>query len=223
VAGRRVSARGRLGVLASHEGTTLQAVIDASRREGFPWDIALVISNNADSGALRRARSAGLAARHLSSATHDSAETVDRAICAALSEHRVDLVLLAGYMKKLGPTTLAAFRGRVVNTHPALLPRFGGQGMFGLNVHRAVIAAGERTTGVSVHLVDADYDTGPVIAQTTVPVEPGDTAETLAARVQAREREFLVEVLAGIDPARLPVGPGSDGGRGHDEPPSTSA
>jgi phosphoribosylglycinamide formyltransferase-1 len=200
-----VTTRLRLGVLASHEGTTLQAVIDACRREGYPWEIAVVISNNADSGALRRARAAGLAAQHLSGRTHESADALDRAICRTLCEHRVDLVLLAGYMKKLGPATLDAFRGRVVNTHPALLPKFGGQGMFGLHIHRAVIAAGEQTTGVTVHLVDAGYDTGPVVAQARVAVEPGDTPESLAARVQAREREFLVEVLAEIAGVGLPV------------------
>ncbi len=197
--------RSRLGVLASHEGTTLQAVIDACARSEFPWEIAVVISNNADSGALRRARSAGLPARHLSGQTHETAGALDDAICRVLREHRIDLVLLAGFMKRLGPKTLAAFPGRIVNTHPALLPTFGGQGMYGLHVHRAVLAAGERTTGVSVHLVEADYDTGPVIALTKVPVEPGDTAESLAARVQAREREFLVQVLAEIAATGLPV------------------
>ncbi len=197
--------RSRLGVLASHEGTTLQAVVDACARDGFPWEMAVVISNNADSGALRRARVAGLPAAHLSSRTHDTPEALDHAICRALSEHGADLVLLAGYMKKLGRETLATFRGRIVNTHPALLPKFGGQGMYGLHVHRAVLAAGERTSGVSVHLVDAEYDTGPVIAQSEVPVEPGDTPESLAARVQARERELLVQILVEIAATGLPV------------------
>jgi phosphoribosylglycinamide formyltransferase 1 len=200
----------RLAVLASHEGTTLQAVIDACARRALSWEIAIVISNNADAGALRRAREGGIAALHLSSRTHEEPEALDRAICRALRLHQADLVLLAGYMKKLGPVTLAAFRGRLVNTHPALLPKHGGQGMYGLHVHRAVLAAGERTTGVSVHLVDADYDTGPVIAQTEVPVLPGDTADTLAARVQARERQFVVETLAAITAASLPL-PGSPG------------
>jgi len=195
----------RLAVLASHEGTVLQAVIDACARRALHWEIAVVISNNAESGALRRARAAGLRALHLSSRTHEEPAALDHAICGALRQHGVALVLLAGYMKKLGPATLAAFRGRIVNTHPALLPKHGGQGMYGLHVHRAVLAAGERTTGVSLHVVDADYDTGPVIAQTEVPVEPGDTAETLAARVQARERQFVVETLGKISVASLPL------------------
>lgn len=193
----------RLGVLASHEGTTLQAVLDACASAAIRCEVAVVISNNADAGALRRARAAGVAARHLSSTTHPEPQALDGAIRQTLVEHRVDVVLLAGYMKKLGPETLAAFRGRIINTHPALLPKFGGQGMYGMHVHRAVIAAGEKTTGVSVHVVDAEYDTGPVIAQAEVAVEPGDTAETLAARVQTRERAFLVDVLAKIASGEL--------------------
>jgi phosphoribosylglycinamide formyltransferase 1 len=110
----------------------------------------------------------------------------------------VDVVLLAGYMKKVGPATLAAFRGRIVNTHPSLLPRHGGQGMYGGRVHEAVLASGDPRTGVSVHLVDADYDTGRVLAQVDVPVLPGDDAAALAARVQRTERDFLVSVLGRI-------------------------
>lgn len=190
--------RRRLAVLASHEGTTLQAVLDACGEPAFPWELVLVISNNAESGALRRAKAAGVPARHLSSRTHEAPEALDGAICDALCDARVDLVLLAGYMKKLGPVTLAAFRDRIINTHPALLPKFGGQGMYGLHVHRAVLTAGERVTGASVHVVDAAYDTGPVIGQVEVPVERDDTPESLAARVQARERELVVRVLAQI-------------------------
>ena len=185
-----------VGVLASHEGTTLQAVIDACASHRLACEIAVVISNNAGAGALRRASAAGIPTRHLSGATHPSPEALDHAICQTLVDHGVDLVLLAGYMKKLGPETLRTFRDRIVNTHPALLPKFGGQGMYGMHVHQAVLAAGDKTTGVTVHRVDADYDTGPVIAQTEVAVERGDTVDTLATRVQAREREFLVEVLA---------------------------
>jgi phosphoribosylglycinamide formyltransferase-1 len=107
-------------------------------------------------------------------------------------------VFLAGYMKKLGNQTLRRYQGRILNTHPSLLPRFGGQGMYGARVHQAVIAAGEKQSGVTVHLVDAEYDTGPIVAQCEVPVLDGDTPEALAARVQAREREFVVETLARI-------------------------
>jgi phosphoribosylglycinamide formyltransferase-1 len=186
----------RLGVLASHEGTTLQAVLDAVADGRIPAEVAVVISNNRESGALKRAHAAGLFAAHLSSVTHPDHEQLDRAILKTLTDARVDVVLLAGYMKKLGPNVLREYGGRIVNTHPALLPKFGGKGMYGDRVHQAVLASGDSETGVSVHLVDAEYDTGPVLAQCRVPVLPGDSVAKLAARVQAREKEFIIEVLA---------------------------
>lgn len=185
----------RLAILASGEGTTLQALLDAIGTDRLRTQIVVVISNNSGSGALRRARDAGIATAHLSSQTHPDPDQLDRAILDALSAANADWVLLAGYLKKLGPRVLARYRGRIVNTHPALLPKFGGPGMYGHRVHEAVLGAGEVETGVSVHLVETEYDTGPVLAQCRVPVLPGDTAATLAARVQAREREFLVDVL----------------------------
>lgn len=166
----------------------------------------MVISNNSEAGALRRARAAGAATLHLSSKTHPEPEALDRAIRDALVGAGVTVVLLLGYMKKLGPGTLQRFRGRILNTHPALLPKFGGQGMYGARVHRAVLDAGETVSGASVHLVDDEYDTGAVLAQDTVPVEPGDSAETLAARVQACERALLVRVLADVAEGRLVLG-----------------
>lgn len=186
----------RIGILASHEGTTMQAVLDAAASGELPATVAVVISNNRDSGALRRAAAAGVASVRLSSATHPEADDLDRAILQTLHDARVDVVLLAGYMKKLGPRVLEAYRGRIINTHPALLPKFGGQGMYGNRVHEAVLAAGERETGASIHFVDAEYDTGRVIAQCRVPVLPGDSADDLAARVQASEKRLLVETLA---------------------------
>jgi phosphoribosylglycinamide formyltransferase-1 len=186
----------RLGILASHEGTTLQAVLDAVAEGRLSARVAIVIGNNRESGALRRAGAAGVLATHLSSVTHPDPEELDRAILKALSDAQVDVVLLAGYMKKLGPKVLQGYAGRIVNTHPALLPKFGGKGMYGDRVHQAVLASGDAETGVSIHLVDAEYDTGPVLAQCRVPVLRGDSVTDLAARVQAREREFLVETLA---------------------------
>ena len=180
----------RIAVLASHEGTTLQAIIDA-----FPGRVVAVVGNNAESGALVRARAAGIPAHHLSSRTHPDPDALDAAIAGTLVESGAELIVLAGYMRRIGPRTLRAFRGRILNTHPALLPRFGGQGMYGLHVHRAVLAAGDAVSGASVHWIDADYDTGRVIAQREVPVEPGDTPETLAQRVQTAERARLVDVV----------------------------
>jgi phosphoribosylglycinamide formyltransferase-1 len=193
----------KIAVLASGEGTTLQAVLDACASGRLPARVAVVISNNAAAGALRRAHSAGVPTRHLSAATAGGPAAQDQALSKTLVEFNTDLVLLAGYMKRLGPLTLAAFAGRIINIHPALLPQFGGQGMYGLNVHRAVLAAGLKISGASVHWVDENYDTGAVIAQVRVPVESGDSAQSLAARVQAAERELVIKVLAAAASGRL--------------------
>lgn len=196
----------RLGVLASGEGTTLQAILDACASGELPARVALVISNNGGSGALRRARESGAAALHLSGKTHPEPGALDAAIAEALATHEADVVMLAGYMKKLEPLTLSRYRGAILNTHPALLPKFGGHGMYGMNVHEAVLQAGERESGPSVHLVDEEYDTGRVLAQAKVPVLASDTAATLAARVQERERRLVVDVLAQIARGELRLG-----------------
>ncbi|HEY7441121.1 MAG TPA: phosphoribosylglycinamide formyltransferase [Vicinamibacterales bacterium] len=187
-----------VGILASHEGTTLQGVIDACADGRIPGRVAVVVSNNSNSGALVRARQAGIRAVHLSSRTHEHPVALDAAIRDVLLAAEVDLVFLAGYMKQLGPLVLAAFRGNVLNTHPALLPKFGGLGMHGDRVFEAVLEARETESGVSIHLVDSDYDTGPVVRQSRVPVLSGDSIDDLKARVRARERELVVETLAAI-------------------------
>lgn len=192
------SAKLRIAVMASGSGTTLQAVIDACDAGRLAGEIVLVISNNSGSGAVARARRHGLKIAHLSSRTHPDDDALDRAIAESLREQSPDVVLLAGYMKKLGPHVLAAFAGRIINTHPSLLPKFGGKGMYGSHVHAAVVSAGEQRTGVSVHLVDGDYDTGRVLAQREVEVAGADTARSLAERVQSVERPFLIEVLQQI-------------------------
>jgi phosphoribosylglycinamide formyltransferase-1 len=187
-----------LGVLASHEGTTLQSLLDACSDGRITGRVAVVVSNNGDSGALRRARQAGVQTVHVSSKTHGDPAALDAAIRDALVAADVDMVFLAGYMKKLGPLVLNAFAGRILNTHPALLPRFGGPGMYGDRVFEAVLEAGETESGISIHLVDADYDSGAVVRQCRVPVLPGDSVADLKGRVQAREKAFVVETLGKI-------------------------
>jgi phosphoribosylglycinamide formyltransferase-1 len=199
----RIMNETRIGILASHHGTTLQAIIDACQAGSLTATLAVVLTNNSQSGAAQRAQRYAIPCHHLSGQTHSTPEALDRAICATLEQHQVTLVLLAGYMKKLGPYTLKHFRGRVLNTHPALLPKFGGHGMYGGRVYEAVLAAGEAMTGVSVHVVEAEYDQGPVIAQCEVPVLAGDTVATLTSRVQERERRFVVEVIQAIVEGRM--------------------
>ena len=203
--GQAVSSLLRIGALASHEGTTLQAILDACAAGSLAARVVAVVSNNSDSGALRRAHAAGAEALHFSSKTQPEPQELDRAITSALVERGVEVVMLAGYMKKLGPQLLARYQGRILNTHPALLPKFGGHGMYGLRVHEAVLRAGETESGSSVHLVDAEYDTGRVLARAEVPVLGGDTPESLAARVQERERRLVVAVLQQIAVGELPL------------------
>lgn len=140
---------------------------------------------------------------HLSSKAYPEEDRLDRAILDELLERGVNLIALAGYMKKLGPETLRAFAGRIVNVHPSLLPRHGGKSMYGKLVHEAVLAAGDRETGVTVHGVDAEYDEGPILAQRRVGVLPNDTVETLAERVLALEHDLYVETLGRIASGEL--------------------
>ena len=184
-----------LGFLASHNGSNMQAVIDACRSGRLNARPVVVISNNRDSGALERARNENIPWYHLSSASHPDLEDLDREIVDVLLAHDVNLVILAGYMKKIGPVTLATFPGRIINIHPGLLPEYGGQGMYGQRVHEAVIASGDKETGVTIHVVDQVYDNGPVLAQTRIPVKQGDTADGLAERVLAVEHELYVDTI----------------------------
>lgn len=188
----------RLGFLASHNGSNMQAIIEACKTGALAATPAVVISNNADSGALARAMRESIPHYHFSSKTHPDEAALDQAILDALLRHEVDIVILAGYMKKLGRRILAHYAGAILNIHPALLPKFGGQGMWGIHVHEAVVAAGEKESGASVHLVDEEYDEGPIIAQARVPVMGDDTPQTLAARVLKVEHELFPGVLQKI-------------------------
>lgn len=193
----------RLGFLASHNGTNMQAIIDSCNEGTLNAVPCVIISNNSKSGALERARKEGISGYHLSGKTHPDAENLDKTILYTLRQFGVNLVILAGYMKKLGTHTLTAYRNRILNIHPALLPRYGGKGMYGMYVHQAVIASGDKISGVTIHIVDEEYDHGPIIAQSEVPVTPGDTAESLAARVLKREHEFFSETLQQIAEGRI--------------------
>ncbi len=185
----------RLGVLASGGGTNLQAILDKCASGEIPASVAVVVGNNSGCGALARARKAGVPAFHMSGYTHKAPGALDRAICEAMELHEVDLILLAGYMKKLGPVMLSVYADLILNIHPALLPEFGGKGMYGERVHQAVIDSGAKQSGVTVHLVDEEYDQGQIVAQKVVDVTPQDTAQSLAARVLELEHELYAEVI----------------------------
>ena len=187
-----------LGFFASGRGSNMQAVIDACNSGFLDAKPGVVISNNSQSEALTRARREEIPAYHFSSKTHPDPAQLDQVILSALLRHQVALVVLAGYMKKLGAKTLSAYQGRVINIHPALLPKYGGEGMYGSHVHEAVIAAGDTETGVTIHLVDTEYDHGAILAQCRLPVLENDTGLTLAERVLEMEHTFLVETLERI-------------------------
>jgi formyltetrahydrofolate-dependent phosphoribosylglycinamide formyltransferase len=177
-----------VAVLASGGGTNLQALLD-SCVAGAPARVVLVASDKADAGALDRARRAGVD-------THVIQDPKDGAALTRLLQQKgVDLVVLAGYLKLVPAETVSAFDGRMINIHPALLPAFGGPGMYGIRVHRAVLASGATISGATVHLVNAEYDRGPIVAQWPVPVQPGDTPEALAARILEVEHRLLPEVV----------------------------
>lgn len=193
----------RIAGIASHNGTNLRHVDQACRRGELAAELVLLVSNNGDSGILEYARGHGVQWRHLSGRTHADPGDLDEAILGALTDAGAELVVLSGYMKRLGPRTIQAFPNRILNVHPALLPAYGGQGMYGDRVYEAVLAAGEAETGPTVHLVDEEYDHGPVVLQRRVPVRPGDTLEALRERVRGREPGLVLEVIKGVADGRI--------------------
>jgi len=187
----------RVAVMASGGGTNLQALLDALNGVAdAPARVTRVVSNRADAGALDRARRAGVAAVTVT----DPADPAQ--VLAALGD--AELVVLAGYLKLIPAPVVSRFRWRMVNIHPALLPDFGGPGMYGARVHQAVLAAGARESGASVHYVTEEYDRGAVIARARVPVLPGDTPDALAARVLTAEHRLLPHVVTALARLGLP-------------------
>jgi len=184
-----------LVVLASGGGTNLQAIIDNIEAGKLNAQIRVVISNNSKAGALERARNHNIPAIHLSHKQFAIPEEFDEKLLSILKENETDFVVLAGYMKMLSPTVIRAYRNRILNIHPALLPSFGGNGMYGIHVHEAVINSGVKVTGVTVHIVDEIYDHGAIVLQKTVPVLDDDTPESLAERVLKVEHEAYSEAI----------------------------
>ncbi len=191
----------KLGFLASGRGSNILAILNDCKEGKLDAEPAVVISNNATAGALEYAREAGIPAFHLSTQTHP--EKLDDVITDTLKSHAVDWVILAGYMKKIGPQLLEEFQGKIFNIHPSLLPKHGGKGMFGIDVHESVLASGDSETGVTIHLVDGEYDQGRILAQERVKVEEGDDAATLAARVLKLEHQLYSETLQGVIEGRI--------------------
>lgn len=195
-----------IAVFASHGGSDLQAIIDGCKNERINAAVSLVISNNGDSMALQRAENENVPGFHMSAKKYGSEEILAAEILKVLNKYDIDMIFLAGYMRLLHASILKRYNNRIFNIHPALLPKFGGKGMFGINVHVAVIKAKEKETGITIHRVNAEYDSGEIVAQTRVPVMENDTPEALAQRVLLREHEFLVEVISSIADGKIRLG-----------------
>lgn len=195
-----------IAVFASHGGSDLQAIIDGCKSKEIKANVAVVISNNENSMALQRARNENIPSYHLSAKKFGCEELLANKILDVLSKYDVDMIFLAGYMRMLHVSILRKYHNRVFNIHPALLPKFAGKGMFGIHVHTAVIEAKESETGVTIHRVNEEYDSGEIVAQTIVPVLEDDTPELLAARVLEKEHVFLVEVISNIVNGKIALG-----------------
>lgn len=194
-----------IAVFASGRGSNFQAILNAIQHHLLPASICVVVSNNSASGAIEIARSNKIPALHLSNRQFASeAEYVTR-LLSVLEEHGTEFVALAGYMKKLPPEMIRRFRDRIANIHPALLPAFGGVGMYGIRVHEAVIASGCKVSGATVHLVDEEYDRGPIVFQKVVTIDRNDTAESLAAKVLVVEHEIYPLALKAFAEGRVGI------------------
>ncbi|MDX2129829.1 MAG: phosphoribosylglycinamide formyltransferase [Chloroherpetonaceae bacterium] len=187
--------RTRLAVFCSGAGSNFKVLFQKAKEKKLPFEFIVCVSNNSQCGAMQFAREQGIHTIHLSSKTHPDPKEFNRALISKLSELQIDLILLAGYMKKITPELVKEFPKRILNIHPSLLPKFGGEGLYGLKVHEAVISAGEKESGATVHFVDNDYDTGEIILQEKVNVELTDTPESLAERVLKVEHRIYIQAL----------------------------
>ncbi|MEI7748369.1 MAG: phosphoribosylglycinamide formyltransferase [Chlorobiaceae bacterium] len=185
----------RIAVFCSGNGSNFKALFYATRNKQLAAEIVLCLSNRAQCGAMEFAEQNGIATLHISEKQFASFDEFAATMVERLKEHQIDIILLAGYMRKVPDAVVAAFPDRMLNIHPALLPKFGGEGMYGIHVHTAVLEAGETETGATVHFVNEEYDKGEILLQRTVPVLPDDTPETLAARVLACEHTLYPDAL----------------------------
>lgn len=195
----------KLACIASGSGTNLQAIIDNIESGVLPAEITAVIVNEPGAQALERARRHGLPAFLIDHRNYKSRSDFEKALSEVIDRQAADLVCLCGFMRILTPEFVARYPSRILNIHPALLPKFGGRGYYGHKVHQAVLEAGEKESGCTVHLVDAQVDQGPIILQRRVSVLPDDTAETLAERVLAEEHIAYSQAIAMIAEGKVPA------------------
>ncbi|NLO18954.1 MAG: phosphoribosylglycinamide formyltransferase [Ignavibacteria bacterium] len=194
-----------LAFLASHSGSNVQSILNAIKKKLLDAKPCVIISNNSKAYVLERAKIENIPSYHISSLKYPEQEQRDSAIIEHLEKHNADTIVLAGYMKKLSSRVIEHFKGRVLNIHPALLPKYGGDSMYGMAVHQAVIDAKEIESGATVHLVNSEYDKGRILAQEIVPVFPDDSPEILAARVLAVEHQIYWRTLEKIAKGEIEI------------------
>ncbi|MEA2030026.1 MAG: phosphoribosylglycinamide formyltransferase [candidate division Zixibacteria bacterium] len=185
----------RIAVFISGGGSNLQALIDASKSGILNGEIVFVVSNLRKAYGLQRAKKGGITTFIFKKKNYESTEAADTDLLARLQQHKVEYIALAGYLKLLPDNVVKDFSGKIINIHPALLPKYGGKGMYGHHVHEAVLASGDKESGATIHLVDEIYDNGRILHQAKVPVLPEDTPDLLAARVLEQEHKWYARIL----------------------------
>lgn len=190
----------RLAVLASGGGSNLQSIIDAVEKQKLKSKIICVISNKEDAYALERARKHQIQAIYIDPKTKINGKTYDQQLLKTLKQQKVDLIVLAGYLKIVPSEIIDAYPHQMINIHPSLLPKYGGQGYYGIHVHKAVVEAGDKTSGATVHFVDKGIDTGDIILQKSIPVLEGDSPQTLQKRILEQvEHKIFVEAISTLE------------------------
>lgn len=193
----------KIGILASHGGSNMQAIIDSCKKNQIIGDVSVVICNNSNAGAVEKAKKAEIPVYHLSGSNYPTDNELDEAILIVLEKYKVNIVVLAGYMKKLGPMVLKEYKNKILNIHPALLPKHGGKGMHGINVHKSVIASGDKKSGATVHLVNENYDEGGILSQVVVNVSENETPKSLADKVLVQEHRLYPITLEKISKGEI--------------------
>ncbi len=188
----------KVAIFASGRGSTMQTVYQACADNALNAEILLLISNQKNSGAVRLAKSMGIPLHMIEIDLIENQITAEDELLKKLISCNIDWILLLGYTRKISTKVLAKFNGRIINTHPSLLPKFGGKGFFGRKVHQAVLDSGDLVTGATVHLVNEEYDSGKILGQIEVPVKPEDSIESLETRVKQAEKKYLIKILKAL-------------------------
>jgi phosphoribosylglycinamide formyltransferase-1 len=194
-----------IAVFASGRGSNFKSIVNAIDAGILPAQIVVLISNKSDAGAMEIARAHNIPTQHLSQKMFSSEEALAKAMLDVLKKKQAEFIVLAGYLKKIPVQVIRQYKNRIINIHPALLPLYGGDGMYGHRVHESVLASGEKVSGATVHLVDEEYDHGPIVMQKTVDIVPDETPDSLAAKVLKIEHEIFPLALKAFAEGRVKV------------------